>query len=163
MSDDVDRAGTESVWDYPRPPSVVQSRERVVIELDGEIVADTRRSLRVLETSHPPVYYVPGEAIAPGVLRSVAGTTWCEFKGSASYFDVACRSGRVAPRAAWRYPQPSAGYEALGGHVAFYPGRMDRCTVDDETVVAQLGDFYGGWITSKVTGPFKGTPGTGGW
>src|SRR4051794_31764743 len=98
MSDDLDRAGTESVWDYPRPPIVVPSGERVVIELDGEIVADTRRSLRVLETSHPPVYYVPEEAVAPGVLRPVAGTTWCEFKGSASYFDVACRSGRVAPR-----------------------------------------------------------------
>jgi uncharacterized protein (DUF427 family) len=163
MSDDVDKARAESVWDYPRPPIVVPASERVVIELDGQIVADTRRSLRVLETSHPPVYYIPGEAIAPGLLRPVSGTTWCEFKGSASYFDVGRPSGRVVPRAAWHFPQPTAGYEALVGHVAFYPGLMDRCTVDDETVVAQPGDFYGGWITSKVTGPFKGAPGTGDW
>ena len=163
MYDDVDRAAAESVWDYPRPPTVVSSRQRVVVELDGEIVADTRRSLRVLETSHPPVYYVPREAIVPGSLRPVSGTTWCEFKGSASYFDVASPSGRVVPRAAWHYPQPASGYEALVGHIAFYPGRMGRCTVDDETVIAQPGDFYGGWITSTVTGPFKGAPGTGGW
>ena len=163
MKDDVDRASTESVWDYPRPPILVPSGERVVIELDGEIVADTRRSLRVLETSHPPVYYLPAEAIAPGLLRPTPGSSWCEFKGSASYFDLACPSGRVDPRAAWHYPQPTTGYEALVGHVAFYPGRMDRCTVDGETVLAQLGDFYGGWITSKVTGPFKGAQGTAGW
>ena len=101
VNDDVDRSRTESVWDYPRPPIVVPSCKRVVIELEGEIVADTRRSLRVLETSHPPVYYVPGEALAPGLLRPARGTTWCEFKGSAAYFDVVSPSGRVVPRAAW--------------------------------------------------------------
>jgi uncharacterized protein (DUF427 family) len=163
VSEDIGREAAESVWDYPRPPVAVPSREHVVIEVDGEIVVDTRRSLRVLETSHPPVYYVPGSAIAAGALRPVSGTTWCEFKGSASYFDVVAPSGRVLPRAAWHYPEPSPGFEALLGHVAFYPGRMGRCTVDDEAVVAQEGDFYGGCITSKVTGPFKGAPGTAGW
>jgi uncharacterized protein (DUF427 family) len=163
MSGDVGRPVTESVWDYPRPPVVVPSRERVVIELDGEVVVDTRRALRVLETSHPPVYYVPRDAIAPGLLRPVSGRTWCEFKGSASYFDVTGSSGRLVPSAAWHYPEPAAGFEPLVGHVAFYPGRMDRCMVGGETVVPQPGDFYGGWITSKVTGPFKGTPGTEGW
>jgi len=163
VSEDVDGTTTESVWDYPRPPIVVGSSERVVIELDGEVVADARRSFRVLETSHPPVYYLPGESVGLGLLRPTSATTWCEFKGSASYFDVVCPSGRVLVRAAWHYPDPVVGYEMLRDHVAFYPGRMDRCTVDDETVVAQPGDFYGGWITSKVTGPFKGTPGTAGW
>jgi len=153
----------ESVWDYPRPPIVVPSDETVVIELDGEVVVTTDRSLRVLETSHPPVYYVPADAIAPGLLTPVHGRTWCEFKGSASYFDVSGSSGRVVRRAAWHYPEPTAGYERLSDHVAFYPGRMDRCTVDGETVVAQEGDFYGGWITGRVTGPFKGAPGTKGW
>ena len=162
MSDE-DRPMTESVWDYPRPPLVAPSSERVVVELDGEIVVDTRQSLRVLETSHPPVYYVPVDAVAPGVLVPVPGTTWCEFKGTASYFDVVSPSGRTVPRAAWHFPQPTAGYEALLGHIAFYPSRMDRCSVDDETVVAQEGDFYGGWITSAITGPFKGAPGTRGW
>jgi uncharacterized protein (DUF427 family) len=163
VSEDVDQAVPESVWDYPRPPVVLVSHEHVVIELDGEVVVDTRQALRVLETSHPPVYYVPRDAIASGLLEPVPGATWCEFKGSASYFDVACPSGRVTPRAAWHYPSPSVGYEALLDHVAFYPGRMDRCTVDGEEVVAQRGDFYGGWITSRVTGPFKGAPGTERW
>ncbi|WP_110182896.1 DUF427 domain-containing protein [Nocardioides solisilvae] len=163
MSDDPVQRETESVWDYPRPPLVVPSEEHVMVELDGEVVVDTRRSLRVLETSHPPVYYVPADDVADGLLRPVAGTTWCEFKGSASYFDVVGPSGRVLPRAAWHYPQPTAGFEALAGHVALYAGRMDRCSVDGETVVAQEGDFYGGWITSRVTGPFKGAPGTRGW
>lgn len=163
MSKEAGSRTTESVWDYPRPPVVVPSREHVVIELDGEALVDTRRSLRVLETSHPPVHYLPREAIAAGVLEPVAARTWCEFKGWASYFDVVGATGRVLPRAAWHYPEPTAGYEALVGHVAFYPGRMDRCSLDGETVVAQPGDFYGGWITSKVTGPFKGPPGTAGW
>lgn len=142
---------------------MVASDEHVVIELDGEIVVDAARSFRVLETSHPPVYYLPVDAVAPGLLRPVSGTTYCEFKGSASYFDVVAPTGRVLPRAAWHYPEPVAAYAQLAGHVAFYPARMDRCTVDGETVVAQEGDFYGGWITSKVTGPFKGAPGTLGW
>ncbi|MGN6301948.1 MAG: DUF427 domain-containing protein, partial [Angustibacter sp.] len=114
-------------------------------------------------TSHPPVSSGPGEGVARGALGRAPGTTWCEFKGTASYFDVVCADGRVVPRAAWHYPHPSAGYEALVGHVAFYPGLMDRCTVDGEVVVAQAGDFYGGWITRRVTGPFKGGPGTRGW
>lgn len=163
VEDDADRAHDESVWDYPRPPIVVPSPERVVVEVGSQIVADSRRTLRVLETSHPPVYYVPLDDVVPGVLRPVTGTTWCEYKGTASYFDVVCSDGRVIPRAAWHYPRPTAGYEALSGHVAFYPGLMDRCTVDGEVVVAQPGDFYGGWITSRVTGPFKGAPGTRGW
>lgn len=154
---------TESVWDYPRPPIVVPSSERVVIELDAETVVETRASLRVLETSHPPVYYVPVDAVAPGLLVPVPGQTWCEFKGAASYFDVVSPGGRILDRAAWHYPEPSDGFEALSGHVAFYPGRMDRCSVDGEDVGAQEGDFYGGWITSRVAGPFKGGPGTRGW
>jgi uncharacterized protein (DUF427 family) len=109
VADDLDRR-TESVWDYPRPPVVVPSHERVVVEVESHVVADTSRPLRVLETSHPPVYYLPTDAVVPGVLRPVTGTTWCEFKGSASYFDVVCASGRVIPRAAWHYPRATAGY-----------------------------------------------------
>ncbi len=163
MSHGQDHAAPESVWDYPRPPSVLPSDERVVIELDRAVIVDTRRALRVLETSHPPVYYLPAEDVAAGLLRPVSGTTWCEFKGTAAYFDILAPSGRTLRRAAWHYPQPNVGYEALTGHVAVYPGLMDRCSVDDETVVAQPGDFYGGWITSRVSGPFKGGPGTVGW
>ena len=157
------RQATESVWDYPRPPLVVGSVEQVTIEFGGSVIVESSRTVRVLETSHPPVYYVPREDVAPGSLAAVAGTTRCEFKGHASYFDVVGRNGQVARRAAWHYPAATGGFEALAGHVAFYPGRMDRCTVDGELVQAQPGEFYGGWITSRVVGPFKGSPGTAGW
>ena len=149
----------ESVWDYPRPPAVEPSAARVVVELDGEVLADTRRRLRVLETSHPPVYYIPAADVRSERLRASARrSTWCEFKGAARYYDAGDRAA-----VAWSYPSPSPGYEAIAGHLAFYPGRVDRATVDGEQVVAQPGDFYGGWITSAVTGPFKGGPGTMGW
>lgn len=148
----------ESVWDYPRPPRVEPSGEHVVIRLDGEVVAETDEALRVLETSHPPAYYLPRSAFAPGVLAPADGASFCEFKGAARYLRVG-----TADRAAWFYPDPSPGFEALRDHVAVYPGRMEACEVDGERVVPQEGDFYGGWITSRVTGPFKGAPGTLGW
>lgn len=154
--------GQESVWDYPRPPRVEPSAEVVEVWLGGERVAASSRSLRVLETSHPPTYYLPMEDVAPGVLRPVDGTTWCEFKGTAAYLDLVA-GGMVAPRAGWTYPRPSRGFEALVGHVAVMPGAVDRCTVDGEVVVPQAGGFYGGWITGRIVGPFKGDPGTGGW
>lgn len=138
------------------------------MRLGVTVVADTRRALRVLETSHPPTYYLPVEDVAPGALVAAAGaSSWCEFKGRATYLEVvgADDEGRpvVAQRAAWTYPDPSPGYEALVGHVALYPGRMTRCTVAGEVVEAQEGGFYGGWRTSRVVGPFKGGPGTTGW
>jgi uncharacterized protein (DUF427 family) len=149
----------ESVWDYPRPPRVEPSPARVVVELDGEVLADTRRSLRVLETSHPPVYYIPAADIRTERLRpSARRPTVCEFKGAARYYDAGDRAA-----VAWSYAAPGPGYEAVAGHFAFYPGRVDKATVDGEQVKAQPGDFYGGWITSAVTGPFNGGPGTTGW
>ncbi|WP_298460916.1 DUF427 domain-containing protein [uncultured Cellulomonas sp.] len=161
-------AGQESVWDYPRPPAVVPSDEHVVVLLGGTVVADTRRALRVLETSHPPTYYLPRADMDPGALRAVDGpATWCEFKGRATYLDVVGEgpdgSALVARQAAWTYPDPAPAFRALAGHVALYPGRMTRCTVDGEVVRAQSGDFYGGWRTARVVGPFKGEPGTRGW
>jgi uncharacterized protein (DUF427 family) len=152
----------ESVWDYPRPPLVEPSPRDLRVVFAGATIAATRHSLRVLETSHPPVYYIPLADILPDVLMPNPRRTWCEFKGEAAYFDVVC-NGQAATAAAWHYPRPAAGYEALAGHVAFYPARMEACSVDGERVQAQEGDFYGGWITSHVTGPFKGRPGTRGW
>jgi uncharacterized protein (DUF427 family) len=154
--------GQESVWEYPRPPRVERTSERVVVRLGGVTIAETSSALRVLETSHPPVYYLPITAFVPGALRLAPGGSLCEFKGAAEYFDVS-GGGVVAERAAWGYRAPWAGFEVLAGHVAVYPGAMDSCEVDDEIVVAQEGDFYGGWITSRVVGPFKGAPGTLGW
>jgi uncharacterized protein (DUF427 family) len=153
---------TESVWDYPRPPRVEPSSEHVAVTHAGIVVADTTQSLRVLETSHPPTYYLPLDAFADGVLRQGEGASWCEWKGQASYLDLVVGES-VLPAVAWTYPRPTKGFEALVDHVALYPGRVDRCTVDGEVVQPQPGSFYGGWITSRVTGPFKGAPGTSGW
>ncbi len=154
--------GQESAWDYPRPPRLERSDERVVIELGGVRVADTTSSLRVLETSHPPTYYVPREAFVPGALRPGEGSSFCEWKGAASYLDV-LGGDRIAVGKAWYYPEPSSDFAGLRDHVAVYPAAMDRCLVDDEVVRPQAGGFYGGWITSRVVGPFKGEPGTWGW
>ena len=153
---------TESVWDYPRPPRIEPSSERVVVTHAGRVLADTTASLRVLETSHPPTYYLPASSFANGVLRPAEGASWCEWKGQASYLDLVV-GDQVLTGIAWTYPEPSARFEALRDHVALYPGRVDACTVDGEVVRPQPGNFYGGWITSRVTGPFKGGPGTSGW
>jgi uncharacterized protein (DUF427 family) len=154
--------GQESVWDFPRPPSAEVTPRRVVVELGGQVVARTSRAVRVCETSHPPVYYVPREDVVPGVLERAAGSSWCEWKGAATYWDAVV-DGRRHPAVGWSYEQPTAGYEHLRGAVAFYPSRVDRALVDGEQVRAQAGDFYGGWITADVVGPFKGEPGTRGW
>jgi len=154
--------GQESVWDYPRPPSAEVTGRRIVVELAGRVVADTSRAVRVCETSHPPVYYVPREDIAPGVLAPGTGSSFCEWKGAATYWDLVAGDRRVA-QAGWSYEDPTPGYEHLRGAVAFYPGKVDRALVDGEPARPQAGGFYGGWITSRVVGPFKGGPGTVGW
>ncbi|MGZ4495414.1 MAG: DUF427 domain-containing protein [Nocardioides sp.] len=151
--------GQESVWDYPRPPRIEPTGATVEVTLGGVVVARTTRALRVLETSHPPTYYLPAADFADGALRPAAGTSYCEWKGVASYLDVVA-GDRVAPRAAWTYPEPTPAFAAIADHVALYPAAMDACTVDGEPVRPQPGGFYGGWITSRVVGPFKGEPGT---
>lgn len=154
--------GQESVWDYPRPPALEPTDAHLVVVLGGTTIADTRRGYRVLETSHPPNYYFPPEDVLSGALVPTDGASCCEWKGQARYYTV--RGGdRVEPAAAWAYDQPDPRFAPIAGYVAFYPARMDACFVDDERVVAQDGGFYGGWITSRIVGPFKGGPGTRGW
>lgn len=154
--------GQESVWDYPRPPRLEPAGNRIQIVMGGVTVADTTGALRVLETSHPPVYYLPPDHILPGTLSPTGRRSFCEFKGWASYCTVMA-GGRVEADAAWLYADPSPGYEAMAGYVAFYAARMDACSVDGEQVQPQPGGFYGGWVTSKVAGPFKGVPGSTFW
>lgn len=151
--------GQESVWSYPRPAIAEPTSARIVIEHRGVIVADTRSSIRTLETSHPPSYYIPRSDIAAGVLRRATGSSFCEWKGTASYWDVVIGDS-VLPWVGWSYANPSPGFAALRDHVAFYAGPFERCTVDGEIVIPQPGDFYGGWITSRLAGPFKGVPGS---
>jgi uncharacterized protein (DUF427 family) len=158
--------GQESVWDYPRPPRLEHTTHDIEVVLGGVVVARTRVPLRVLETSHPPTYYLPMDCFVPGALRPAAGGSFCEWKGQAAYLDIVggvpdgADGPAVAPRAAWHYPTPTRAYADIAGHVALYPGAVDRCTVDGEVVRPQPGGFYGGWVTSAVVGPFKGDPGT---
>ena len=152
----------ESVWDYPRPPKVEPTTKRIRVAFAGEIVADTKLALRVLETSHPPVYYIPRADIRGDLLLADSRPSFCEFKGTASYWTL--RVGeQISEDATWSYEDPSPGYEAIRGHLAFYVGRVDECFVDDERVQPQPSGFYGGWVTSEVIGPFKGEPGSETW
>jgi uncharacterized protein (DUF427 family) len=143
------------VADFPRPPAIEPERRRLRIVLGGETIAETDAAFRILETTHPPTYYLPMAAFRPGVLVPSARSSFCEWKGSARYFSVGAQAD-----AAWGYPEPSPAYAALRDHVAVYAGRMDACFIDDEQVLPQPGGFYGGWITKDLVGPFKGAPGT---
>jgi len=152
--------GQESVWDYPRPPCLVESNALVEVRDDGGVIARTQGALRVLETASPPTYYLPPDAIDWDRLVPVVQSSFCEWKGRASYYALA--GGASGEVIAWRYENPSRSFAALHDHVSFYPGRV-ACFVDGERVRPQAGGFYGGWITDRVVGPFKGEAGTGHW
>jgi uncharacterized protein (DUF427 family) len=154
--------GQRSVWDFPRPPAIEPETRRVRVILGGEVIAESTGAVRVLETSHPPGIYIPPGDIVSGALVRAPGASVCEWKGRAVYWTAAA-GGVEAPSAAWSYPEPTERFAALAGYVSFYPGRVDACYLDDEPVTPQEGDFYGGWITSDVVGPFKGGAGTWGW
>jgi uncharacterized protein (DUF427 family) len=160
--------GQESVWDYPRPPALEATTKLVQVEVNGVMIAETRRAQRVLETSHPPVYYIPPEDVRLEYCHPIARSTFCEWKGAAAYYtlvvgDSSALGVRRLEAAAWYYPNPTPQFESIRSYVAFYPSRMDACHVDGERVQSQPGDFYGGWITPDIVGPFKGDPGTWGW
>ncbi|MEQ8469013.1 DUF427 domain-containing protein [Coleofasciculus sp. E2-BRE-01] len=154
--------GQESVWDYPRPPRLEETTKHIRIIFNGIAIADTRRAKRVLETSHPPCYYIPPEDIKLEHLAKTGRKSFCEWKGMAGYADVVVGDKRAA-NAAWYYPEPTPEFASIKDHVSFYASKMDACYVDDELVQSQPGDFYGGWITKDIVGPFKGEPGTMGW
>ncbi len=151
--------GQESVWSYPRPPVAEPTARRLRIVHRGVVVADTVKGVRTLETSHPPTYYVPPGDVDAGLLRPAAGRSLCEWKGAARYFDVVVE-GEVLAGAAWSYPAPTPAFAILKDHLAFYAAPFELCTVDGEPVTPQPGGFYGGWITGRKAGPFKGVPGS---
>ncbi len=156
------KAGQESVWDYPRPPLLEASNKHLKIIFNGEIIAETTSGFRVLETSHPPVFYFPPSDVRIEFLTEASGSSFCEWKGRAGYYDLHVGEKRVE-NAAWFYPDPTASFAEIKNYLAFYPSKMDACFVGDELVKSQEGDFYGGWITSEIVGPFKGGAGTFGW
>jgi uncharacterized protein (DUF427 family) len=153
--------GQESVWDYPRPPVIVPDERRIRVVAGGVVLADTRRSLRVLETASPPTFYLPPADIRTDLLVPIEKGTFCEWKGRARYFSVRL-ANRLIDAAAWSYPEPFAEFEPIRGFTAFYPNAVD-CWVDEERALPQPGRYYGGWVTSEIVGPFKGEPGTVAW
>ncbi len=164
MTQDQVNVEQESVWDYPRPPRMEATSRRLRVVHAGVTIAETQRALRILETSHPPVYYFPPEDVEMRLMiASPQRKTFCEFKGVAAYWDLVVPDQAVVRSVAWSYAAPSPAYAALRGHLAFYANKVDECWVDTERVIPQQGDFYGGWISSYVRGPFKGAPGTMGW
>lgn len=154
--------GQESVWDYPRPPRLEPTPKRIRIIFNGVTIADTQRAYRVLETSHPPVYYLPPQDICQEYLVSSNRHSFCEFKGGATYWSIKV-GDKIARDAAWSYESPTPEFAAIKGYLAFYAAAMEACYVEDEQVQPQPGGFYGGWITSDIVGPFKGGPGSWGW
>ncbi len=156
-----DRA-KESVGDYPRPPAIERVDRHVRARVSGHVIADSRRPIRVLETHHPPVYYIPPDDVATEFLVPSPHTSFCEYKGEAHYYSLVV-DGERRNNVAWYYPHPSPGYEELANYIAFYAWALDEATVDGEQVIPQPGHFYGGWITREIEGPFKGEVGTMGW
>ncbi len=156
------RSAVEDVWAYPRPPALQPVALPLRIVFAGRTIAETRAAFRVLETSHPPVYYLPPDAFTGCTLEPAPGRSLCEWKGAARYWSIRA-GGRLAERCAWSYPAPTPAFAALRDHLAVYAGAMDACFVGDEAVTPQPGGFYGGWVTRNLKGPFKGGPGTMGW
>lgn len=156
------KTGQESVWDYPRPPRLERTNKHLKVIFNGEIVAETNRAYRVLETSHPPVYYFSPEDVRMDFLTEAVNSSFCEWKGRAGYYSLQVGEKQVE-NAAWFYANPTSAFAEIKNYIAFYPSKMDACFVDDERVETQAGDFYGGWVTGDIVGPFKGAAGTWGW
>lgn len=157
------KEGEESVWDYPSPPRIEKIANEIQVVFNGEAVIDSKGGYRILETSHPPTYYIDPSGIkAEHLKESGGGGSYCEWKGTATYYDIVV-GDKVAQRAAWVYKNPSGMYRNIKDHIAVYAGKMEYCTVDGEKVIPQPGQFYGGWITKNIKGPFKGVDGSWGW
>ncbi len=156
------KEGQESVWDYPRPPKLVDCSKRIRIEVGNITLVDSKNTIRCLETSHPPVYYIPQSDIKMDYLKTTDKNTYCEFKGQANYYDLII-GDKIVKEVAWEYANPAKGFEKIKNYLAFYATKVDACYVDDEKVKPQEGSFYGGWVTNDIVGPFKGSSGTTFW
>lgn len=156
-------SGQESVWDYPRPPKLEPVSEHIHIKHCGQVIADTNGAYRVLETSHPPTYFLPPTDCSMQWLTPSGHESFCEWKGVAGYYDLVLPNQPIVTQVAWFYTNPTAAFKPIAGYLAFYCGKVDECFVGAEQASPQPGSFYGGWVTSKLAGPFKGVPGSMGW
>lgn len=152
----------ENVWDYPRPAVCEPFVGTLSVVVEGIVIAESQSALRTLETSHPPTYYFPAADVNYGNLCKNERSTFCEWKGEASYFSYVT-SQNVIPNIGWCYTNPTKSFSGIKGYISFYASKADACYVNGERVQHQEGDFYGGWITSNLVGPFKGGVGTLGW
>ena len=159
---DIPLPGQESVWNFPRPAIAERTSSHIKIIHQGVTIAETRAAVRTLETSHPPSFYIPRADVAMALLSPSMQSSVCEWKGNATYFNVSVGPDHFNT-VAWSYPNPTQPFLVLQNHIAFYAAPFDDCYVDGEKVVPQPGGFYGGWITSKYAGPFKGVPGSRFW
>lgn len=148
------KPGEESVWDYPRPPRLETDSREIVVRWGETILAETTRAVRILETASPPTFYLPPDDIRSETLRKASGSSRCEWKGTAIYWDVVIQD-HVFPNAGWSYPEPFSEYKNIAGYLSFYPSKLD-CFINGEKVRPQPGGFYGGWITDEIVGPVKG-------
>ena len=158
---DEPKEGEESVWDYPRPPITDSDTRHILVKASGVTLAETDRAVRVLETASPPTFYISTDDVNSELLEKASGTSFCEWKGQATYWNVIVNGAKTA-KAAWSYHNPSERFKEIDGYFSFYPALVD-CYVDGEKVTPQPGGFYGGWVTSEIAGPMKGEQGTGGW
>ncbi len=156
------KPGQESVWDYPRPPAIEPFNGHLRIILGGEVILDSNKSYRVLETSHPPTYYIPMADFKDGAVIKTSGSSFCEWKGMAEYYNLHAND-QLIRKCAWGYSHPNERFAVIKAHISVYAHMMEACFVNGELVKAQAGDFYGGWITNNIVGPFKGGEGTWGW
>ena len=157
---DIPGPGQESVWDYPRPPDLVTDGRLVEVYHGEQLVASSYRTYRVLETAHPPSFYIPPEDVKWEMLESAPGSSVCEWKGTANYWVLSFDPNQGA--VGWSYPAPTSAFEPIRHHVSFYPAIL-ACYVAGERARPQPGKFYGGWVTGEITGPFKGEPNSAHW
>lgn len=143
-----------NAWDFPLPPVVENCTEEIRVVFNSIEIAKSNNAKVVLERAHPPVYYIPQKDIKMEYLTKTERRTLCEFKGYAEYFNIIIEN-KSELYAAWTYPNPTESYTEIKDYIAFYPSKMDECYVGAEKIKAQESDFYGGWITSDVEGPFK--------
>ena len=107
------------------PISIQRNPARVVVSVAGRVVADTRNALTLREATYPPVAYIPREDVDFSQLERTDHATYCPYKGDCSYYSIPA-GGEKSVNAVWSYEEPFPAVEQIGGHVAFYPDRVDE-------------------------------------
>jgi uncharacterized protein (DUF427 family) len=113
------------------PITIAPTRGRVQVRVNGQIVADTDRALGLKESSLPVVQYIPMADVVQDLLTRTTTSTYCPYKGEASYYSVTTTAGDTVNDVIWTYEQPYPAVAAIAGHVAFYPDKADISVESD--------------------------------